>query len=113
MPNLVKKLLLWYIPERRESFTSPSAEVKSEVLQERPAKRQSICIEDKPDSPEGADTAASELQKLSLLKKAGEQQVDDPADAATTEHEKPIEPFTVDSIGIRANLEALFAKPTS
>ena len=98
MPNLVKKLLLWYIPERRESFTSPSAEVKSEVLQERPAKRQSICIEYKPDSPEGADTAASELQKLSLLKKAGEQQVDDPADAATTEHEKPIEPFTVDSI---------------
>ena len=98
MPNLVKKLLLWYIPERREFFTSPSAEVKSEVLQERPAKRQSICIEDKPDSPEGADTAASELQKLSLLKKAGEQQVDDPADAATTEHEKAIEPFTIDSI---------------
>ena len=39
--------------------------------------------------------------------------MDDPADAATTEHEKPIEPFTVDSIDIRANLEALFAKPTS
>ena len=71
--------------------------IKSEVLQERPAKRQSICIEDKPDSPEGADTAASELQKLSLVKKAGEQQVEDPADAATTEHEKPIEPLTVDS----------------
>ena len=71
---------------------------KSEVLQERPAKQQSICIEDKPDSPEGADTAASELQKRSLAKKEGEQQVEDPADAATTEHEKSIEPLTVDSI---------------
>ena len=28
MPNLVKKSQLWYIPERPESFTSRSAEVK-------------------------------------------------------------------------------------
>ena len=27
MPNLVKKSQLWYIPERRESFTSRSPEV--------------------------------------------------------------------------------------
>ena len=27
MPNLVKKSQLWYIPERRESFTSRSSEV--------------------------------------------------------------------------------------
>ena len=27
MPNFVKKSQLWYIPERRESFTSRSAEV--------------------------------------------------------------------------------------
>ena len=27
MPNVVKKSQLWYIPERRESFTSRSAEV--------------------------------------------------------------------------------------
>ena len=27
VPNLVKKNQLWYIPERRESFTSRSAEV--------------------------------------------------------------------------------------
>ena len=27
MPNLVKKLQLWYIPERRETLTSRSAEV--------------------------------------------------------------------------------------
>ena len=29
-------------------------------------------LEDKRDSPEGADTVASELQRLSLVKKAGE-----------------------------------------
>ena len=29
VPNLVKKSQLWYIPERRESFTSRSAEVMS------------------------------------------------------------------------------------
>jgi len=71
---------------------------KSEVPEETPAKRQSICIEDKPDSPEGADTAASELQKLSLVKKAGEQQVEGPADTAITEHEEPVEPLTIDSV---------------
>lgn len=63
---------------------------KSEVPEEKPAKRQSICIEDKSDSPEGADAAATELKKLSL-KKAGEQQVGDPASAATTEHEEPVD----------------------
>ena len=71
---------------------------KSEVPEEKPAKRQSICIEDKPDSPEGADTAASELQKLSLVKKAGEQQVEGPADTVITEHEEHDEPLTINSV---------------
>ena len=34
--------------------------------------RKSEVLEDKRDSPEGADTVASELQRLSLVKKAGE-----------------------------------------
>ena len=71
---------------------------KSEVPEEKPAKRQSICIEDKRDSPEGADTAASELQKLSLVKKAGEQQVEGPVDTAITEHEEHDEPLTINSV---------------
>ena len=54
---------------KKKKEWSPAGEAS---LQERPAKRQSICIEDKPDSPEGADTAASELQKLSLVKKEGD-----------------------------------------
>ena len=32
MPNLDKKLQLWYIPERRETFTSRSAEEKNASL---------------------------------------------------------------------------------
>ena len=71
---------------------------KSEVPEEKPAKRQSICIEDKPDSPEGADTAASELQKLSLVKNAGEQQVEGLADTVITQHEERDEPHTIDSV---------------
>ena len=34
--------------------------------------RKSEVLEDKRDSPEGADTVASELQRLSLVKKAAE-----------------------------------------
>ena len=53
--------------------------------------RKSEVLEDKRDSPEGADTVASELK--TFTGKEGRRE-----DAATTEHEKPIEPLTVDSI---------------
>ena len=47
---------------------------------------------DKRDSPEGANSVASELQRLSLVKKAGEKMLQQ------LSMTKPIEPLTVDSI---------------
>ena len=54
--------------------------------------RKSEVLEDKRDSPEGADTVASELQRLSLVKKAGEKMLQQ------LSMKNPIEPLTVDSI---------------
>ena len=56
----------------RTFFTPIKFGVPPSSTVEGDGQRKSEVLEDKRDSPEGADTVASELQRLSLVKKAGE-----------------------------------------